>query len=310
MVSWSGFVRGAVLTVAENRAVSTWFRKHGMRMGVSRFVAAERLEQTLDVVSRLNSQGLLVTLDYLGESVNEPGLAEEAADQAIAILRDIREKGVNSNISVKLTQLGLCIDRELCLEQMRRILDEAVRTDNFVRIDMEDSSVTSQTIDVFTDLLEQYGPKRVGLVLQSYLYRSRRDRARLGKLGANLRIVKGAYNEPKRAAFPDKADVDANYKRLVEDHLRQGCYTAIATHDEKLINHAISVVNRHRIPKNQFEFQMLFGIAASLQLQLAERGYKVRVYTPFGEQWYPYFTRRMAERPANVMFVLKGLFRK
>lgn len=298
------------MTVANTRAVSGLFRKYGMRMGVARFVAAERLEETLNIVSRLNRQGLLVTLDYLGESVHESEAAVKAADQAILMLRRIQEQRLSSNISVKLTQLGLCIDRALCLQQMRRILDEAVRTDNFVRIDMEDSSVTEATIDLFEELLVQYGAKRVGLVLQSYLYRSAGDRQRLGKRRANLRIVKGAYKESKEAAYPAKADVDENFKRLVEAHLRQGCYTAIATHDERLIQHVLSFVSRRQIPKERFEFQMLFGIAASRQLKLAKQGYRVRVYTPFGEQWYPYFTRRIAERPANLLFVVRGFFRK
>ncbi|WP_199614526.1 proline dehydrogenase family protein [Paenibacillus alkalitolerans] len=309
-MSFDSFLRSAVLTVAGNPAVSGFFHKYGMRIGVARFVAAEQLDDTLDAVKRLNDQGLLATLDYLGESVKEKSAAIEAADKAIEVLGRIQERGLKSNVSVKLTQLGLNIDRIFCLEQMKRIIDEAERTNNFVRIDMEDSPITQVTIDLFLELLEQYGKHRVGLVLQSYLYRTADDRDRLGALGANLRIVKGAYKEPKEVAYPDKSDVDANYVRLVEKHMLQGAYTAVATHDEKIISYVKQFVESQNISREHFEFQMLYGISTSLQVKLAQEGYRVRVYTPFGEQWYPYFTRRIAERPANLLFVLKGMFRK
>jgi proline dehydrogenase len=309
-MGFDSFTRSVVLTVAGNRVVKAVFRKYGMRLGVARFVAAERLEETLEVVRRLNGQGLHATLDYLGESVTERSQAMEAANKAIETLAAIHRHDLRSNVSVKLTQLGLTIDRAFCLEQMKRILDEAKRTDNFVRIDMESSDVTQQTIDLFLELHALYGSKRVGLALQSYLYRTERDRERLGELGANIRVVKGAYKEPKEVAYPRKADVDASYIRLVEDHMLQDVYTAVATHDEKIIGHVMKFVRSRNIPNNRFEFQMLYGIAPSLQLRLAAQGYRVRVYTPFGEEWYPYFTRRIAERPANLLFVLKGLFRK
>lgn len=309
-MSFDSFLRSAVLTVAGNPAVSGFFQKYGMKIGVARFVAAEQLDDTIHAVRRLNEQGLMATLDYLGESVSDKKLAAEAADKAIEVLASIKEHGLNSNLSIKLTQLGLGVDRDFCLEQMKRILDEAESTDNFVRIDMEDSPITQVTIDLFLELFERYGKHRVGLVLQSYLYRTKEDRERLGALGANLRIVKGAYKEPKEVAYPDKADVDANYIRLVEDHMLQGAYTAVATHDEKIISHVVAFVKKHDISRDRFEFQMLYGISTSLQLRLAREGYRVRVYTPFGEQWYPYFSRRIAERPANLLFVLKGMLRK
>ncbi|WP_274362268.1 proline dehydrogenase family protein [Paenibacillus thermotolerans] len=309
-MGFDSFMRSAVLTVAGNPAVSGFFQKYGMKIGVARFVAAEQLEETIRVVRGLNEQGLMATLDYLGESVSDRRLAAAAADKAIEVLSAIRKHGLHSNLSVKLTQLGLAIDPEFCLEQMKRILDEAERTNNFVRIDMEDSPVTQVTIVLFVRLLQQYGKERVGLVLQSYLYRTQEDRERLGALGANLRIVKGAYKEPKEVAFPNKADVDANYVSLVEKHMLQGAYTAVATHDEAIIAKVIAFAKERGISRDRFEFQMLFGISTSLQLRLAGEGYRVRVYTPFGEMWYPYFTRRLAERPANVLFVLKGLFRK
>lgn len=309
MARWDVFLRGAVLTVADNRAVRSLFETYGMRLGVKRFVAAEQLEEALDAVCRLNEKGLLATLDYLGESVQEKQFAEEAADQAIRVLRRIQERELRANISIKLTQLGLLIDPAFCETQLVRILAEAERTDRFVRIDMEHSQVTEATIELFEKLLERYGSKRVGLVLQSYLYRSEADRERLGALGANLRIVKGAYNEPKTVAYPNKKDVDESYMRLVKAHLQQGLYTAVATHDEQLIGRVIHYIRERGIAGDRFEFQMLYGIATALQLKLAKEGYQVRVYAPFGEAWYPYFTRRLAERPANVWFVVKGLFR-
>jgi proline dehydrogenase len=308
-MAFDAFMRSAVLAVAGSRGVRTFFQKYGMRLGVSRFVAAEQLEETLDAVLRLGRHGLLATLDYLGESVTERSLAEEAADQAVLLLRRIRERELDANVSVKLTQLGLNIDPAFCERLMTRILDEAERTGNFVRIDMEDSSVTQPTMDLFVKLLARYGKKRVGLVLQAYLYRTKADRERLGVLGANLRIVKGAYKEPKEIAYPRKKEVDENYVRLVKRHLAQGAYTAVATHDERIIEQVKSFVRKHDIAKNRFEFQMLYGIATSLQLQLVREGFRVRVYTPFGEAWYPYFSRRIAERPANLWFVLKGMLR-
>ncbi|HZG55766.1 proline dehydrogenase family protein [Paenibacillus sp.] len=308
-MAWDAFFRSAVLTAAGNPAVRAFFEKYGMRLGVARFVAAEALEETLEAVLRLNRQGLMATLDYLGESVTDRALAVDAADQAILALRRIAERQLVSNVSVKLTQLGLAIDPAFCEAQLSRILDEAARTENFVRIDMEDSSVTQPTIDLFAKMLARYGTARVGLVLQSYLYRSEADRARLGALRANVRIVKGAYKEPKDVAFPHKKDVDDNYLRLVEAHMLQGAYTAVATHDERIVDKVIAFARERGIDRERFEFQMLYGISSSLQLRLARDGYRVRVYTPFGEAWYPYFTRRIAERPANLWFVAKGLFR-
>lgn len=303
-------LRSAVLTAAGNRTVRTLFEKYGMKLGVSRFVAAEHLEGALDAVRSLNDQGLLVTLDYLGESVQVREEAVEAAGAAALALRRIAELQLKANVSVKLTQLGLNIDPKFCSEQLASILDEAERTNNFVRIDMEDSSVTQLTLDLFESLLARYGKERVGTVLQSYLYRTEADRKRLGAKGANLRIVKGAYREPKHIAYPKKSDVDAAYIKLVRQHMLDGAYTAVATHDERIIEDVIRFVRENGIGSDRFEFQMLYGIASSLQLRLAREGWRVRVYAPYGKAWYPYFTRRIAERPANLWFVARGLLRK
>ncbi|TDG00940.1 proline dehydrogenase [Paenibacillus piri] len=280
-----------------------------MKCGVGRFIAAETLPETLDKVQGLNDEGLHVTLDFLGENVLDAEQAEEMAAMIGGLFPAIDRRKLKANVSVKLTQLGLKLDPALCLRHMERIVNEAAACRNFVRIDMEDSSVTQPTIDIFRSLLWRYGAKRVGLVLQSYLYRSERDAEQLGVGGTNLRIVKGAYREPPELAYPDKREVDAAYMRMVEGHLSRGGYAAVATHDPELIEQVLSFVRQAGISRDKFEFQMLYGIAGDLQRDLARAGYLVRVYTPFGREWYPYFTRRIAERPANLWFVAKHLIR-
>ncbi|WP_231506517.1 proline dehydrogenase family protein [Paenibacillus sp. UNC451MF] len=307
MDSW---FRLAVLHLAEQERVKSMFRKYGMRMGVQRFVAAESLEGVLKKVKELNGQGLAVTLDYLGESVEDPALADEAANQIMEMLREIHDQQLDAHVSVKLSQLGCGIDPAVSTKHMERIVAAAKYYRNFIRIDMEDSTLTESTLELFEKLVKRFGAKHVGTVLQAYLYRSPDDLIRLEQYAANVRIVKGAYKEAAAVAFPSKIDVDSQYVALVKAHLDGGHYTAIATHDQRIIEKVTAYVEEHRIPRNQFEFQMLFGIATQLQLQLVKRGYRVRIYTPFGKQWYPYFTRRIAERPANLVFVLKGLLRR
>ncbi|MBA4495525.1 proline dehydrogenase family protein [Paenactinomyces guangxiensis] len=302
--------RKAVLTLAGNRAVTSLVSKYGMKWGAARFVAGETLDQTIETVKKINADGLLVTLDHLGESVSNREEALEATQAALDIFDAIEESGVISNVSVKLTQLGLDIDKDFCLENMDRITAKAKEKNNFVRIDMEDSPRLQVTIDIFNTLVDKYGKEHIGLVIQSYLYRSENDVLALGKKNVNLRIVKGAYKEPAEVAFPNKKDVDDNYVKLVKLHLQNGCYTAIATHDETIINLLKDWLKEKQIPDNLYEFQMLYGVRNELQRQLVREGYKVRVYTPYGKDWYPYFTRRIAERPANALFVLKSFFQK
>ncbi|MDR6225777.1 proline dehydrogenase family protein [Desmospora profundinema] len=304
------FTRKVILTLSTNPFVTRFVSKYGMKWGAARFVAGETMDETVTKVKELNAKGLVVTLDLLGESVTTRKEAEAATQAAIDSFEVIRKENLDSNVSVKLTQLGLDIDESFCLDQMDRIVAKARETDNFVRIDMEDSPRVDATIRIFDALFERVGKQHVGLVIQSYLYRSQEDVRKLGKKKANLRIVKGAYKEPKEVAYPDKKDVDRAYLELVEQHLKNGCYTAVATHDDAIINWTKQFVADHDIPRSQFEFQMLYGIAESLQLQLVREGYKVRVYTPYGKDWYPYFSRRIAERPANALFVLKSFFRK
>ncbi|MFD2613624.1 proline dehydrogenase family protein [Paenibacillus gansuensis] len=302
--------RKSILFTADRRPVRSFFQKYGMKLIAHRFVAAEHLKDTVEKVKELNARGLMVTLDYLGESVKDERLAAEAAGMVLQTYDAIERNKLNSNVSVKLTQLGLNISHDVCLNHMRKIAAKAKEQGNFVRIDMEDSPYTQVTIDIYNTLREEFGGETVGLVLQSYLYRTEEDLRGLLPSGPNLRIVKGAYQEPASVAFPSKSDVDGNYVRLVQIMMDNGCYAAIASHDEKIITELINYASEHNIRRDRFEFQMLYGISGQLQQRLADQGFRVRVYTPFGEQWYPYFTRRLAERPANALFVLKGLFRK
>lgn len=301
--------RSLVLTLAGNRVVTSFVSKYGMKLGASRFVAGESLDEAIHFVSKINQEGLVVTLDHLGESVFTKEEAIKATDEAVRIFDAIAQSGVSSNVSVKLTQLGLDIDSEFCYENMDRITAKAKECNNFVRIDMEDTPRLEITVDIFNRLLAKYGKEHVGLVIQSYLYRAVDDVAKLGENKVNLRIVKGAYKEPASVAFPQKKDVDDNYIRLVQNHLLNGCYTAIATHDETIIHTLKQWIKEQNISGDLYEFQMLYGVRNGLQRDLVKEGYKVRVYTPYGKDWYPYFTRRIAERPANALFILKNFFR-
>lgn len=298
--------RRFLLFLARSKRMARFMYKYGMRVGAGRFVAGQTLEEAVERVRQLNAMGILATLDHLGESITHRSEAEEAAAECVKILDAIKQSGVNSNLSLKLTQLGLDIDQDLSVRNMEMILGTALKYNNFVRIDMEDSAHCQVTVDIFRRLKAEYGD-HVGLVVQSYLYRTMDD---VKDLSTNLRIVKGAYREPKEVAFPLKHDVDENYVKLVEANLKMGNYTAVATHDERIIERTLDFVKREGIPGNLFEFQMLYGIRTGLQKQLIEKGYRVRVYVPYGQDWYPYFMRRLAERPANVWFLVKNFFRK
>jgi proline dehydrogenase len=277
-----------------------------------RFVAGETLEEAIAVVRTLNNQGLLATLDHLGENVTSETEARDATTEILDLLEAIEVSDVQSGVSVKLTQLGLELSPALASENLAFIVDRAAEAGRFVRIDMESSETTQATLDLFEELWRQH--KNVGVVVQSYLYRSADDVARLVELGASVRLVKGAYDEPPEVAYPDKADTDANFVKLMEMLFGEtaqasGVFPAIATHDIKLINQARDHTRHRATPADRFEFQMLYGIRTGLQHQLASEGYRVRAYVPYGEQWYPYFMRRLAERPANLLFLLRNLLR-
>ena len=273
----------------------------------TRFVAGENIDEVIPFIRQLNSENATASFDHLNESVGSAAEAEREVLEYLNILAKIDEQHIRSNVSIKLTQFGLGLDPELAYQNARRVVVEAERRGNFVRVDMEDSSVTQVTIDIFKRLRAEFGLNTVGIVLQSYLYRTLADAQELVKLPARIRICKGAYNEPPEVAFPEKKDVDANYIKVMQVLLSSGIYHGIATHDPKMIDATIEFATREGIGKEKFEFQMLYGIRRDLQHRLARDGYNVRIYVPYGKHWYPYFMRRLAERPANIWFVLKNL---
>jgi proline dehydrogenase len=272
----------------------------------SRFIAGETIERAIETARVLQSQGLLLTLDYLGESVKTLEEATAATREYVRLMDIIVSAGIERNISLKLTQLGIDVDRATCVDNLRRILEPAGRHDFYVRIDMENSPYTARTLEIFETLWEQ-GYRCLGVALQSYLYRTERDVRRMNDLGARVRLVKGAYKEPPAVAYQQKADVRASFIKLARILLDYGAYPAIATHDPEAIEQVCAYAKERAIAPDRFEFQLLYGIRRDLQLSLAAQGHKVRVYVPFGREWFPYFMRRLGERPANVAFVIKAL---
>lgn len=275
----------------------------------TRFVAGETIDEAVAAIRELNAERCSASFDHLNESVANAAEAEGEIKEYLQILSRVDETGINSNVSIKLTQFGLELDPELAYKNARTVVEDAVRRENFVRVDMEASNVTQLTIDIFKRLRSEFDLNDVGIVLQSYLRRTYADAQELVKLPARIRICKGAYNEPPEVAFPDKKDVDENYIRVMQLLLSSGIYHGIATHDPKMIAATIDFSQREGINKEAFEFQMLYGVRRDLQRQLAKDGYNMRVYVPYGKHWYPYFMRRLAERPANIWFVLKNLIK-
>jgi proline dehydrogenase len=269
-------------------------------------VAGEELVDGIVVAQTLNTQRLLVSLDHLGESVTNAAESRRAVASYIDALETIDQEDADANISLKLTQLGLDLSHELAVTHLRKILERARDLDTFVRIDMEGSAYAQRTLDVHQELWDA-GFRNVGVVLQAYLYRTAADVERAIEQGVRVRLCKGAYLEPARLAYPDKADVDANYARLMERLLLHGNQPAIATHDERLIRQVQDICEREKISPDSFDFEMLFGVRRDLQLRLVEQGYRVRVYLPYGQEWYPYLVRRLAERPANIGFFVRTL---
>jgi proline dehydrogenase len=280
-----------------------------MRLGASRFVAGETLDECIEILRGLTERGFNANTTLLGEDVHEEAEAVAAAEAYLEILARLHVEGLRVNVALKLTHLGLDIGEALALENLRRVVERAADLGNFVRIDMESSAAVDATLRIYRALREAE-LDNVGTVLQSYLYRTPDDLEALLPLRPNLRLVKGAYLEPTEVAHPRKEDVDAAYVRLVERALRGEGYTAVATHDERMIEHAIAFAEREGIGRDRFEFQMLYGVRPQLQADLVARGFKVLVATPFGPEWFPFFTRRLAERPANLGFVLRNLVRR
>jgi len=275
----------------------------------TRFVAGENIDEAVAAIRELNTTGCTATFDHLNESVTSAAEIQEEVREYNRILARIDETAIQSNVSIKLTQFGLAIDPELAYSNARLVVEEAASRGNFVRVDMEQSAVKNATIDIFKRLRAEFGLNSVGIVLQSYLRETMDDARELLKIPARIRICKGAYNELPDVAFPDKRHVDENYVSVMKLLLSSGTYHGIATHDPKMIEETIRYAEQEKISKDAFEFQMLYGVRRDLQEQLARDGYKMRVYVPYGKQWYPYFMRRLAERPANIWFVMKNMLK-
>ena len=297
--------------IAQSGTLKKLASRYGLRRPSSfarRFIAGETVEEAIAAARALEARGMLISLDLLGESVTSLAAASAATRGYVEVINAIIASGIERNISLKLTQLGLDVDRACAVDNLRKILETAGPAGFFVRIDMENSPYTEVTLDIF-ETLWGHGYQQLGVVLQSMLYRSEQDLARVNALGARIRLVKGAYKESKAVAYPDKADVDAAYERMMKVLLTDGHYPAIATHDPEMIAAAREWARTHGVAPDGFEFQMLYGVRRDLQAMLTKAGYRVRIYIPFGREWFPYFMRRLGERPANVMFVIRGILR-
>jgi proline dehydrogenase len=273
----------------------------------ARFVAGDNLADALDTCRRINSEGIAVTLDHLGENVTSLAEAAASRDAYLRALTEIRNRGIDGNVSLKLTQFGMDLSLDECRANVEELVRQAAAMGSFVRVDMESSEYTDRTLDLVTDLHARY--QATGTVIQAYLYRSRKDVEMLCARGIRVRLCKGAYLEPPAVAFHRKADVDRNFVELMNILLETGVYPAIATHDERIIEQTERFVESRKIPRDSFEFQMLYGIRRDIQRRLVAEGYRLRLYVPYGQAWYPYFMRRLAERPANVFFLARNLLR-
>jgi proline dehydrogenase len=291
------------------RAIATNF--FVTRRMAQRFIAGETLQQAITTTQDLNRNGLSVTLDYLGESVARAEDTREVVDTYNAIIEAIHAQNLNATISLKPTHLGLDIDRALCVDNIKRLTALAHQYGIGVTLDMESSAYVDVTLEIYRQLRDEFGFDNIGTVIQSMLYRSQADMRQLASEGARIRLVKGAYLEPKTVAYPDKTDVDKAYLTIMQDYLAHPApaYLEVATHDDKMIQPTIDFVNQHGLTTDRYEFQMLYGIRNARQVELAQQGHPTRVYVPFGVAWYPYFMRRLAERPANVWFLLRSLFK-
>jgi len=297
-------LRSALLYLSSQPQIFKFVRHNRVAQSfANRFVAGETLETAMAAVARLNARGISASLDLLGESVHNESEARAAGNEYLAMLDRIHKSKANANVSVKLTAMGLDVSEELCIAIMHKILQRARDYGSFVRIDMESSEYTQRTLDLFEQRLFPAYREHVGVVLQSYLYRTFADVQHANLLKARVRICKGAYKEPETVAYPEKRDVDANYVKSMQELMLKGNYPGIATHDEAIIKEAKRFAKVNDINPERYEFQMLYGVRRDLQDRLVREGYRMRVYVPFGTQWYPYLMRRLAERPANVAFL-------
>lgn len=304
-------LRSALLFLSNQKQVFHFVRNnHLAKSFANRFVAGETLETALAAVEKLNRRGISASLDLLGESVSNEAEARAAGREYIRMLDRIHERGVNANVSVKLSAMGLDVSEEICTRIMQDVLERAARHDSFVRLDMESSEYTDRTLEIFEHRLFPAYRAHVGIVLQSYLYRTMADVEHAIKLQARVRLCKGAYKEPDTVAYAEKKEVDANYVRCMQELILKGNYPGIATHDESIVKEATRFARENSIDASRFEFQMLYGVRRDLQDKLVRDGYRMRVYVPFGTQWYPYLMRRLAERPANVAFLTGNLIKE
>jgi proline dehydrogenase len=301
-------LRRLVLAAADSRRIQRFVQRYGFRLGAGRFVAGETLDDAVPVLRRLNESGLLTNTTLLGEGVRDEAETRAVVDAYREVLDRIQAEGLRTNVALKLTHLGLSIDEGLAQRNVGELAEHAARVGNFIRVDMEESQHVDATLRIYRSLRDS-GHDNVGTVLQSYLFRSEDDLAALLPLAPNLRIVKGAYLEPPEVAYARKGDVDAAYVSLLETSLSGDGFTAVATHDERIIEQAISFARDRGIPNDRFQFQMLYGVRPRLQLDLVGRGFDVLVATPYGPEWYRYLMRRLAERPANLMFFVRNLLR-
>lgn len=304
-------LRNALLYLSGQQQIFRFVRNNKLAKSFAhRFVAGETLETALAAVGRLNARGITASLDLLGESVHNEAEARAAGQGYVNMLDRIYERKADANVSVKLTAMGLDVSEDLCVAIMHKVLQRARDYRTFVRIDMESSEYTQRTLDLFEQRLYPAYRENVGVVLQSYLYRTFADVEHANLIKARVRICKGAYKEPETVAYPEKKDVDSNYVRCMQALMQHGNYPGIATHDEAIIREAKRFVKENQIPPSRYEFQMLYGVRRDLQDQLVREGYRIRVYVPFGTQWYPYLMRRLAERPANVAFLTGNVFKE
>jgi len=301
-------LRSTLLKLSESKGFANWVTSNGTtRRMARRFVAGETLDEAIAAARECNNAGMLASLDYLGENVSTTGDAQHSRGAYLEVFERIAKEGLHANVSCKLTQLGLDLNIDFCQGLAMSIVEFAARYDNFLRVDMESSAYTQRTIDLVKAV--RVRNPAVGTVIQSYLYRSEADIKDLLAYGCRIRLCKGAYQESEEVAFPRKADVDANYLRLMQLLLSSGFYHAIATHDPRMIAATIRYAAAKQISKDDFEFQLLYGVRTDLQRRLVSDGYRVRVYIPFGNDWFPYFMRRLAERPANLGFLVRNFFR-
>ena len=301
-------MRKTLLALSESDKLYHFINSHEFSRNMAhRFIAGEGLDEAVEAIREVNRKKMIATFDHLGENVHNLDEARKAVEVYIRILDKIRETGIDSNVSLKLTELGLDLDERACEENLGKILDKAESYRNFIRLDMEGSPYTERTLNLFKRLFPSR--KNVGVVIQAYLYRSEKDIEDMIGLQARVRLCKGAYNEPPEVAFPKKKDVDDNYVKLMKRLLENGNYPGIATHDQRIIEETKAFAKEKKIDPTRFEFQMLYGIRRELQDELVKDGYNLRIYVPYGKKWYPYFMRRLAERPANLMFFFTSLIR-